>query len=83
MQEVYRFIRESSFAAMPEAVRNMALRCVLDLAGTAAAGRATDLSRIICNHAVRSFNAGTARRARGFCTTGALPARRAPPWRAA
>lgn len=58
MQEVYRFIRESSFYTMPESVRNMARRCVLDLAGTAAAGRATDLSRIICNHAVRSFNAG-------------------------
>lgn len=36
----------------------MAERCLLDLAGTGAAGLATPLSQIIRNHAVRGFGAG-------------------------
>jgi len=45
-------------ADLPEAVVAQAERCLLDLAGVAASGTRTDLSRIIRDHAVRHFGAG-------------------------
>ncbi|MFT3688261.1 MmgE/PrpD family protein [Paenirhodobacter sp.] len=42
---------------LPGPVQAMARRCLLDLLGTAAAGRGTPLSRIICIHAIRMFGA--------------------------
>lgn len=55
---LYSFIRETSYDTLPLAVRRMAERCLIDLAGTAASGLSTPLSRIIRNHAVRGFGAG-------------------------
>jgi 2-methylcitrate dehydratase PrpD len=52
------FVRETPYDALPTAVRRMAERCLIDLAGNAAAGLATPLSHIIRNHAVRGFGAG-------------------------
>ncbi len=53
-----RFVRGLTHADLPEAVRRQARRCVIDLAGTAAAGVATPLSRIIRDHAAAQFGAG-------------------------
>lgn len=55
---VYAFLRETSYDSLPPAVKRMAERCLIDLAGTGAAGLATPLSRIIRDHAVRGFAAG-------------------------
>jgi 2-methylcitrate dehydratase PrpD len=55
---LYAFVRETSYETLPLAVRRMAERCLIDLAGTAASGLATSLSQIIRNHAVRGFGAG-------------------------
>lgn len=55
---IHRFVREIRYEDLPPAVRRTAQRCLLDLAGTAAAGRATPLARIIANHALRGFGAG-------------------------
>src|SRR5438445_9174420 len=55
---IHGFVRETRYESLPPAVRHMAERCLLDLAGTAAAGLATPLSRIIGNHALRAFGAG-------------------------
>lgn len=52
------FVRETTYAGLPLPVRRMAERCLIDLAGTGAAGLATPLSRIIRDHAVRGFAAG-------------------------
>lgn len=55
---VFDFVRETHYGDLPPAVQKLARRCLLDLIGTAAAGRATDMSRIMRNHAVRAFAAG-------------------------
>jgi len=55
---LYAFMRETSYDTLPLAVQRMAQRCLIDLAGTGAAGLETALSQIIRNHAVRSFGAG-------------------------
>src|SRR5215470_6673378 len=55
---IHRFVREIGYEDLPPPVRRMAERCLLDLAGTAAAGRATPLARIIADHAVRGFGPG-------------------------
>jgi len=55
---LYAFVRETSYDNLPVAVQCMAERCLIDLAGTGAAGLATSLSQIIRNHAVRGFGAG-------------------------
>jgi 2-methylcitrate dehydratase PrpD len=55
---IHRFVVDTRYDHLPEPVRQMAERCLLDLCGTAAAGLATPLSRIIRSHAVRGFAAG-------------------------
>lgn len=55
---LYAFVMQTTYEALPPAVQRMAERCLLDLAGTGAAGLATPLSQIIRRHAVRSFAAG-------------------------
>src|SRR5262249_2110768 len=55
---IHRFVRELRYDDLPTPVRRAAERCLLDLAGTAAARRAPPAARIIANHAVRSFGAG-------------------------
>jgi len=57
--DVISFIHDVSFDAVPERVVSWAQRCLLDLVGVAAAGRTTDLSRIITDHAVAHFGPGT------------------------
>lgn len=52
------FIHELRYADLPAAVVAQAKRCILDLAGVAAAGSTTALSRIVCDHAARHFGAG-------------------------
>ena len=59
ISSAYRFVATTPYEKLPAAVQAMAKRCLLDLVGTAAAGTQTDLSRIICNHAVRAFGPGT------------------------
>jgi 2-methylcitrate dehydratase PrpD len=56
--KIHRFVVDTRYGDLPKPVRLMAERCLLDLCGTAAAGLATPLSRIIRNHAVRGFAAG-------------------------
>jgi 2-methylcitrate dehydratase PrpD len=56
--ELSRFIHETSFHDLPPEVVAMSQRCCLDVLGVAVAGRTTDLSRIITDHARRFF--GTA-----------------------
>ncbi len=52
------FIHRMTFEQLPAAVVRQAQRCALDLAGAAAAGIGTALSRIIRDHAARNFCAG-------------------------
>ncbi len=47
-----------TFDDLTPEVRHMAARCILDLAGTAAAGAQTRLSAIVRDHAVGNFAAG-------------------------
>lgn len=59
ISELHRFVtQDNAYETLPAPVRRMAIRCLIDLAGTAAAGLATPLSQIIRNHAVRGFAAG-------------------------
>lgn len=53
------FIRTLSFADLPSAVVLRAKQCCLDLVGVTASGTATELSRIVRDHAVRHMGAGT------------------------
>jgi 2-methylcitrate dehydratase PrpD len=52
------FIHDLAFADLPETVVAQAKRCLLDLVGVAAAGRRTDLSRIVHDFAVAQMGAG-------------------------
>ena len=54
-KNVHRFIHELNFADLPSGVVEQASRCVLDLVGVAAAGSATELSRIVRDHAANNF----------------------------
>ena len=53
------FVLGTSAADIPDSVMAFARRCLLDLLGVAAAGRSTELSTIIGDHAARHFGAGT------------------------
>ena len=52
------FVLEAEYPDLPEHVVAQARRCLIDLLGVAAAGSATQLSRIIRNHAARHFADG-------------------------
>lgn len=52
------FIHDLRFADLPPGVVAEARRCLLDLAGVAAAGISTDLSRIVRDHAARHMQGG-------------------------
>jgi len=56
---VVSFVHDLRFADLPEPVVAQATRCLLDLVGVAAAGRKTDLSRIVHDHAARHYGAGS------------------------
>ena len=56
--ELHGFVRDTTHAGLPQPVQRIAERCLIDLAGTGAAGLATPLSRIIRDHAVRGCAAG-------------------------
>ena len=60
-RNVISFLHDVSFDTVPDRVVLWAQRCLLDLVGVAAAGRTTDLSRIITDHAVAHFGAGAKR----------------------
>jgi len=47
MTDLFEFIEKFSYADIPEQVRHRARLCLLDLAGVAACGRGTDVSRIV------------------------------------
>lgn len=53
------FIHELYYDSLPNNVIRQAQRCLLDLIGTAAGGFTTDTSRLIRDHAVRFFGAGS------------------------
>ncbi|RWR27300.1 MmgE/PrpD family protein [Sinirhodobacter populi] len=55
--DLHSFVTSTRWTDLPPAVQEMARRCLLDLIGTAAAGRQTELSRIISIHATRMFGA--------------------------
>jgi 2-methylcitrate dehydratase PrpD len=57
-RNVSSFIHGVSFDDVPDRVVSWVQRCLLDLVGVAAAGRTTDLSRIITDHAVAHFGPG-------------------------
>ena len=59
--DVPTFARELQFDDLPADVVRAARRHLLDLIGVAASGRATALSRIIHDHAVRMFGGASAR----------------------
>lgn len=52
------FIHDTKFDDFPSEVVKMAERCCLDLLGVAVAGRQTELSQIITEHAATFFGAG-------------------------
>ncbi|WP_436643242.1 MmgE/PrpD family protein [Microbaculum sp. FT89] len=54
-QDLHSFLTTLRWQDLPPDVQLMAERCLLDLIGTAAAGRRTDLAKIICGHAARMF----------------------------
>lgn len=64
MTDAIRFLHELAFDDLPNDVVRQAIRCVKDMIGVAAAGTATELSRIIRDHAVENFAAGPSRSAR-------------------
>jgi len=55
------FIHQLRWADIPLISQNMARRCLLDLLGVAASGTQTQLSKIICQHAVEEFGGDKAR----------------------
>ena len=55
---IFSFIHDTQFDDLPSDVVKMAERCCLDLLGVAVAGRQTELSQIITEHAVSLFGAG-------------------------
>ncbi len=57
-RSAFEFVTDTTYHDLPSPVQRMAMRCVLDLAGTAIAGTQTPVSRIIREHAVRAFGAG-------------------------
>lgn len=57
--DVLDFILETTFDDLPPEVIAFGQRCLLDLLGVAAAGRTTELSTTIHDHAVRHFGSGT------------------------
>lgn len=57
--DVLDFILETTFDDLPQEVVAFGQRCLLDLLGVAAAGRTTELSTTIHDHAVRHFGAGS------------------------
>jgi len=54
------WLHETKLAEMPAQVVAFGKRCLLDLVGVAAAGRTTELSRVIHAHAVDHFGPGAA-----------------------
>lgn len=52
------FVHDLSLSDLPTTVRRQAKRCLVDLAGTAAAGVRTSLSAIIRAHAVEQYGSG-------------------------
>lgn len=56
--EVIRFVHDTTLTDMPAEAVGFAKRCLLDLVGVAAAGRLTELSAIVHEHAVNHFGAG-------------------------
>ncbi|NOX29638.1 MAG: MmgE/PrpD family protein, partial [Actinobacteria bacterium] len=56
---VLKFATDTSFDDLPDHVVSMAKRCLLDLLGVAAAGRATAMSNLMHDHAATHFAAGT------------------------
>lgn len=59
-----RFIHELTYDGLPAEVVRQARRCLIDLTGVAAAGRATEVSRIAGDHAARHLAAGAGHAAR-------------------
>lgn len=55
---VFDFVSGSTWSDVPQPVQTIATQCVLDLVGVAAAGRTTELSALVHDHAVRYFAAG-------------------------
>ena len=51
LPDIAGFVLDTEFGDLPDPVIRTALRCCLDTAGVAAAGRKTDLSRIVVEHA--------------------------------
>ena len=51
VDRLYEFVRDLALGDLPPAVLGQARRCLADLAGIAVAGRSTDLSRIMRDHA--------------------------------
>ena len=51
------FIHDLRFSDLPADVAHQARRCLLDLIGVAAAGRQTELSRIVHSFAIRQMGA--------------------------
>ena len=58
------FLHHTTVDEIPESVLARGRRCLLDLIGVAAAGRVTELSRIIGDHATHHFGAGAGPAAR-------------------
>jgi 2-methylcitrate dehydratase PrpD len=59
MSDPVAFIHGLAFADLPDAVIAQAKRCILDLVGVAAAGRATELSRIVHGYVVSQMGAAS------------------------
>lgn len=58
VDRLHGFVRDLALGDLPPDVVGQARRCLADLAGIAVAGRSTDLSRIVRDHAAEHFAAG-------------------------
>lgn len=58
VRRLHTWLAEATFEETPPEVQRMAIRCLLDLSGTGAAGATTRLSHIIRDHAVEQFGPG-------------------------
>jgi 2-methylcitrate dehydratase PrpD len=58
--EILDFLYDTNWGDLPPNVQRMSEKCVFDLLGVAAGALATDATKIISNHAVQHFGAGSA-----------------------
>ena len=59
MSNVIDFIHDLKFSDIPKKSQMMGINCILDLIGVGISGTTTNLSKLICDHAVEMYNSKT------------------------